>query len=110
MDISFANNHLKNCANEQRVRDAKLGKEQARLYKLRLDDMQSSENLEGLRNMPGRYHELSGNLKGKWACSLNGQYRLIFKPQENPIPTDENGCYIWSKIYGVKILEIKDYH
>lgn len=110
MDISFAYNHLKKCAHDEIYAVKKLGPDRARLYKQRLDDMTSSESMEGLRNMPGKYHELTGNYKGIWACSLDGPYRLLFTPHENPIPTDARGCYIWAEIFGVEILEIKDYH
>lgn len=110
MDISFANKHLRKYAHDTKLAIKKLGPDRARLYKQRLDDMAASESLEDLRNMPGRYHELTGDLKGKWACSLGGPYRLIFTPHEYPVPTDGRGCYIWAEIYGVEILEIKDYH
>ena len=33
--------------------------------------------------------------KGQWACNLDQPYRLIFVPQENPIPTNEDGKCIW---------------
>jgi len=28
----------------------------------------------------------------------------------NPIPTDENGKYLWIEIKGVEIIEITNYH
>lgn len=37
-------------------------------------------------------------------------YRLIFIPIENPIPTNNDGQYIWCEIYGVEIIDIDDYH
>lgn len=64
--------------------------------------------LEKLANE--RYHELTGDRKGQWACDLDQPYRLIFEPHENPIPTDNSGKYIWLEIKGVEILEITDYH
>lgn len=41
---------------------------------------------------------------------LDHPYRLIFTPQEVPIPINEDGQYIWFEIVGVEIIEIVDYH
>jgi toxin HigB-1 len=63
-----------------------------------------------VRGIPGHYHELIGDRKGQWACSLDQPYRLVFTPQENPIPTDDNGKYRWIEIKGIEIIEITNYH
>lgn len=76
----------------------------------RIGDLYDAETLEDVRNLPGHYHELVQNRKGQWACDLDGPYRLIFTPQERPIPTDANGKYIWIEIQGVEIIEITNYH
>ncbi|KPA16425.1 killer suppression protein HigA, partial [Candidatus Magnetomorum sp. HK-1] len=60
--------------------------------------------------IPGRYHELKHNRKGQWSCDLDHPYRLIFEPQEKPIPMDKDGKYIWIKITGIEIIEIINYH
>ncbi len=76
----------------------------------RLELLSRVESLEDVRNTPGNFHELIGDRKGQWACSLDNPYRLIFEPHEDPIPTDENGRYIWLEIKGVEIIEITNYH
>jgi len=53
---------------------------------------------------------LKNNRKGQWACDLDHPYRLIFEPQENPVPENDDGQYIWLKIRGVEIVEIDNYH
>ena len=35
---------------------------------------------------------------------------MIFEPHEDPIPTDEDGKYVWIEIKGVEIVEIVNYH
>lgn len=77
---------------------------------MRLNDLLNAQTLEDVRHLPGRYHELTGNRKGQWACDLDQPYRLIFEPHESPIPTDEDGKYIWLEIKGVEIVEITNYH
>jgi proteic killer suppression protein len=110
LEITFQNNKLKKMANEDRIAVRELGKIRARLYKERLDDLRAASNLEEVRFLPGRFHELTGNRKGQWACDLDQPYRLIFQPHEDPIPEDSNGKYIWLEITGVEILEITNYH
>ena len=110
MDITFDNNKLKKYANNDSQAIKKLGSKRATLYKQRLDDLSDSETLEDIRYLPGNYHELKGNRKGQWACDLDHPYRLIFEPQEDPIPTNDSGQYIWIEIKGVEIIEIVDYH
>lgn len=87
-----------------------MGERRATLFHQRLNDLKDAETLEDIRYLPGRYHELIGDRKGQWACNLDHPYRLIFKPQEKPIPTDKDGKYIWIEIKNVEIIEIKDYH
>ena len=65
---------------------------------------------EDVRYLPGHYHELKRDRKGQWGCDLDQPYRLIFEPHEDPVPTDDNGRYIWIEIKGVEIVEIVNYH
>ena len=110
MNITFKHKKLRDYANNDRLAVKKLGTLRARLYKLRLDDLRAANNLEEVRNLPGRYHELKGNRKGQWACDLDQPYRLIFEPHESPVPVNEHGQYVWFEIKGVEVIEIDDYH
>ena len=110
MDITFDDQNLEKYANNDRTGQKKLGTKRFQKYKQRLDQLRASTTLEDVRHQPGRFHELTGNRKGQWACDLDHPYRLIFEPQEKPIPTNENGQYLWIKIRAVEIIEIKDYH
>jgi proteic killer suppression protein len=109
MDITFGNNKLEKYANKDSFCKKKLGAS-AKRYKQRLDQLRFAETLEDCRYLPGNYHELIGNRKGQWACDLAHPYRLIFEPHEQPIPTNEDGQYIWVEIKGVEIIEVEDYH
>ena len=110
MIITFGDRKLRKCANDDRLAVKSLGKRVADIYKRRLDDLEAAESLEDVRHLPGRFHELKENRKGQWACDLVHPYRLIFTTLESPIPTDEDGKYIWVEIKGVEIVEIEDYH
>jgi toxin HigB-1 len=108
--ISFGDKKLEKLANDYSKCQKEFGQIRAKLYNRRLSDLYNAQTLEDVRNLPGHYHELREDRKGQWACDLDQPYRLIFEPQEKPIPTDESGKYIWLEIKGVEIIEIADYH
>ena len=110
MNISFSDKTLKKVVNDDRKLIQKYGPKRANLIRRRLDSLKAAETLEDVKDVPGHFHELKENRKGQWACDLDQPYRLIFVPHEDPIPTDEDGKYIWIEITGVDVTEITDYH
>lgn len=110
MDILFGNRKLEKLANDPRKCKQEMGERRATLFLKRLADLRDADTLEDVRHLPGKYHELKETRKGQWACDLDQPYRLIFIPQEKPIPTNDHGQYIWFKILGVEIIEIVNYH
>ena len=110
MEIFFQTKKLKKLASEPRKCEKELGLKRATLFLERISALYHADTLEDVRYLPGRYHELKEGRKGQWACDLDQPYRLIFEPHEDPIPTDENGKYIWIEIKGVEIVEIVNDH
>jgi proteic killer suppression protein len=110
VDITFDDHKLEKLANNFIKCQKELGQIRAKLYNKRLGDLRNALTLEDVRHLPGHYHELTGDRKGQWACDLDQPYRLVFEPHENPIPTDQDGKYIWLEIKGVEIKEITNYH
>ncbi len=110
MNITFANKKIEKYANNYKMAVKKLGQVRAKLLHKRLLSLRNVTTLEDVRNLPGKFHELTTNRKGQWACDLDQPYRLIFTPTENPIPMDESGRYIWMEIADVEIVEITNYH
>jgi toxin HigB-1 len=108
--ISFGDKKLEKLANDYRKCQKEFGQLRAKLYNKRLLDLHNAQSLEDVRNLPGHYHELKDDRKGQWSCDLDQPYRLVFEPQEKPIPTDKSAKYIWLEIKGVEIIEITDYH
>lgn len=110
MHITYKTKELQKYAEDARYSLKKLGPVLSNNFTKRITALMSAESLEDVRNLPGDYHELIGDRKGQWACRLDGNTRLIFKPHENPIPTNPSGQYLWCEIKGVEIEEIIDYH
>ncbi len=77
----------------------------------RLNEFESADCLEDLRNLPGpRIHELTGNRKGQFAANLQQPYRLIFVPADDPAPKNDDGGWDWKAITIIEIQEITNYH
>lgn len=107
MKIEFEGKKLaKSCADEK-ARLATFGRDRAKKLGLRLSAIQAADNLESLRNTPGRFHELTGDRMGSFAASLDEPYRLVFRPVLAPGVVSGSD---WSHITHVLITEIVDYH
>ena len=106
MQVVYADKELARCAGDKAYAVRKMGQRRADAYMDSLSDLRGAANLDDLRGVPGRYHELTGNRAGQWACDLDHPYRLIFKPILNSF-----GNVIGLVVeQTVSILEIVDYH
>lgn len=110
VDILFATKRLaKQCASDPALVKA-IGADNAKVLRRRLDQLRAAETLEGMRTLPGRCHELTGDRLGELAVDLRGPHRLIFEPADNPPPTKVDGGLDWQRVTAVRILEVEDYH
>jgi proteic killer suppression protein len=110
MNITFADKKLQSIVNDDKKIVKEYGKVRAAKIRDRLAQLKFANSLEDVRHLPGKYHELTGDRKGQWACDLDQPYRLVFEPHEHPVPANEHGQYVWLKILGVEIMEIVNYH
>jgi len=53
---------------------------------------------------------LKEDRKGQLAIDLDGPYRLIFEPADEPYPLDGNGSLDWNRVTIIRVLLIGDYH
>ena len=110
MDIVFKDNKLTKLCNDKTRLVRELGADRARRVQRRLDDLRAAANLEVMRTLPGRCHELTGNRAGQLSLDLDHPHRLIFVPANNPVPLKPNDGLDWAKVTAVKILGIEDTH
>ena len=90
---------------------AEYGADMAKKIKLRMAVLRAADCLEQVPvKPPDRRHELSGKLKGEFAVDLRHPYRLIFKPQHNPVPLKDDGGIDLTKVTAITILRVEDYH
>ena len=106
MQVVYADKELARCAGDKAYAVRKMGQRRADVYSVRIDALHRAVDLDSLKNIAGRFHELVGDRVGQWACDLDHPYRLIFKPVMN---SDGNivGLIVEQT---VSILEIVDYH
>lgn len=85
------------------------GASRAKKLEVRLSRMRDATTLEDLRNLPGRCHELTGDLAGHLSLDLDGPYRLVFRPTTPP-PPGPGGGLDWSAVDAVTVVGIVDTH
>ena len=86
------------------------GADNAKRIRKRLDDLAAAPDLATMRTLPGRCHELTGNLAGLLAIDLKHPFRLIFEPANDPVPTKADGGLDWTAVTAVRMLRVEDYH
>lgn len=84
--------------------------QRAKLIRRRLDELRAAPNLDAMRNLPGRCHELKGDREFELSLDLDGPYRLILYPAHNPIPLKPDLGLDWKRITAVLIKEVVDTH
>ena len=110
MELSFSSNRLKKQLTNPKEMAKAFGTI-ARKVDQRIEDFKAASTLEDMAKIPGaRCHELKGVRNGELAVDLSANFRLIFKPNHNPIPTKDDGGLNWREVTAIKILEVEDYH
>jgi len=111
LNILFANNKMRKECNSDTLLRQRYGAEWAKSIQRRLTQAQAAENLYELQCLSvGNWHPLTANLAGQWAASISHNYRLVFEPADDPLPTLADGGLDTRRIHTIRILEIEDYH
>jgi plasmid maintenance system killer protein len=84
--------------------------QRAKIIRRRLDDLKAAANLQVMRALPGRCHELKGVRKGQLSLDLDGPYRLLFQPAHDPLPTKQDGGLDWEQVTTIALIGVVDTH
>nr|WP_169605368.1 type II toxin-antitoxin system RelE/ParE family toxin [Microscilla sp. PRE1] len=77
----------------------------------RMKELKAAEHLEVMKTISAaKCHELKNDRKGQLAVAISGNYRIIFGPDHDPVPVNEDGGMDWQSITIIAIQEIVDYH
>jgi len=110
LDIVFDDSKLEKQCNDHKLLVRKQGQVRAKKIRQRLDDLHAAHVLDDMRNVPGKCHELSGDKSGWLSLDLDGPYRLLFIPANDPVPQKSDGGMDWTNITAVSIITIEDTH
>ncbi|MHC5717761.1 MAG: type II toxin-antitoxin system RelE/ParE family toxin [Nostoc sp.] len=108
MEITFADSKLQKLCEQQDPAQRKLGTNCAKKLRTQLAILGAASCVTEL--VIGHPHPLKGDRVGEFAVNLEGGKRLVFKPDNDPIPLSEDGSIDWSKVTAVCIVLIGDYH
>ncbi len=110
MQVSFASKRMK----KDMANAAAIGKrygELAKRIRMRLELLHHVDCLADVPvEPPPRRHMLTGALAGCFAVDLSGNWRLVFRPDHDPLPLKEDGGVDLSKVTAIQIVDVIDYH
>ena len=111
MEITFRTRKLQKVFNSCKDIKRTYGDRMARAIQNRLAVLRSASNLSLVpSSRPERLHQLSGNRKGQFAVDLVQPQRLVFEPNLDPIPENEEGGIDKYQVTAISIIEVTDYH
>ena len=113
IDISFASNKLQRQLSEEKAMLKAFGQPRAKRLKVVMTALRAVPHLGVFGppySPPHRCHELTGNRKGTLSLDLDGPYRLIIRPIDNPLPERPEGGLDWHRVTAIKILGVEDTH
>jgi len=113
MEITFANKKLMKQMNDSREMVKVHGSKRAKKLQIVLTQLHAAPNLGMFAppySPPHRCHELTGNRKGQLSVDLDHPYRLILKPDHEPMPQRDEGGLDWQAVTKIKIIGVVDTH
>jgi toxin HigB-1 len=110
MKINFITKKLQKIFNSEKKMLKEYGVSQTKKIKMRMKVLESAVNLaEVPTQKPDRRHKLKGNRKKQFAVDILHPYRLLFKPEGDPLLLPDGGIDI-KQVTCIIILGVEDYH
>lgn len=111
LEIRFRTRKLEREFNSERELVRRYGDRMARAIILRMTVLKGANHL-GLVPVetPVRRHQLSGDRQDDFAVDLVQPYRLVFRPDHDPIPRKRDGGIDLVAITAIEIVAVIDYH
>jgi plasmid maintenance system killer protein len=111
MEVSFATRKMQKACSSDKAMRRRWGAALAQRLQQRLAELAAAGSLADLSRLPpARCHELTGDRAGQLSVDLTHPYRLLFAPDNDPIPRKDDGGLDWTKVTKVVVLEICDTH
>ena len=111
MEIYFRTRRLERTFSSDRNRAREYGPRMARVIRMRMAVLERARTLSDVPIVPPeRCHLLGGERRGQYAIDLVHPFRLIIRPNHNPVPTREDGGIDTDRVTSIAIMEVVDYH
>ncbi|TIT51990.1 MAG: system killer suppression protein [Mesorhizobium sp.] len=110
MEFAYENNRLRRQLNSA-VELQKAFGDKARRIQMRLEVLAAAECLADVpHDPPPRRHQLGGDWEGCFAVDINGNWRLIFRPDHDPVPLNDDGGVDLARVTAITFVGVVDYH
>lgn len=111
VDILFVDDKTKQLFNSHKKLVHKFKHHRAKLIERRLSELESADCLSDMRYYPqADCHPLRYSRSGQFAVSLDGGYRLLFCPANDPLPVHPGGNVDCDRVTTICVLGVEDYH
>ena len=110
MEILFKDERLRRDCTIERWMQRAWGANRVRILRRRLDQLRAAENLDQVRLVHRRTHELDGDHAGEISLDLDGGYRLLVVPADNPTPRTADGGLEWTRVTAIRVVGVEDTH
>jgi toxin HigB-1 len=80
------------------------------VLKRRLASLAAAPTLADMTGIPGHCHQLLADRTQQFAVDLRGAFRLIFRPDHDPLPVLADGGIDRSLVTKIVIMEVANYH
>ncbi len=111
MRIVFRKSKLQKTCSSTREMEKVYGRDIARKLAQRLAELGAADSLADMSHLPpARCHALTGDRKGQFSVDVAHPYRLLFEPDHDPVPLDDQGGVIREQVTAICIIEVADTH
>lgn len=108
--VDWAERKLRKAQTSDSAGQRLLGDERWSALKRRIRTLESADTLADLHGLPGNFHPLGVDRAGEWSANLSPNWRVIFEPAEDPLPTLTDGGLDLTSVRYVRVLRVEDYH
>ncbi len=110
MEFGFKSSKLGKELSEQKSMVRAFG-DRAKQLRLRLSVLAQAPCLADVpKGPPDRCHQLTTDRKGHVAVVIKDNWRLVFVPDHDPVPTLPDGGTDETQVTRIKFIEVVDYH
>ncbi len=110
MEITFASRKLRRQMESGRTLQRVFGG-RSKAIQRRLAVLKAARALADVPTTPPeRCHRLTGDLEGHYAVDLKGNWRLVFRPDHDPLPLLPDGGLDLDRVTAIEIVGVIDYH